>query len=97
MYEINRFFPINSLFFVQICPGYSEILSTDLKNPRALDGYVQHNEILNLLIIFLEQLRLAKFSFFIFEEKIYARKFRAERTFSEKVVQQAFRQFFNIF
>ena len=40
---------------------------------------------------------IKKFSFFIFKEKKYARKFRVERTFSEKVVQQAFRQFFYIF
>ena len=52
-YEINRFFTINSLFFVQICPGWSEILSTDLRNSRASDGYVQHSKILNLLITFI--------------------------------------------
>ena len=52
-YEINRFFTINSLFFVQICPEQSEILSTVSKNPRASNFYVQHNKILNLLIIFI--------------------------------------------
>ena len=41
-------------------------------------------------------MRLAKFTFFIFKEKKYARKFKVERNFSEKVVQQAFRQFLNI-
>ena len=45
----------------------------------------------------LKQLRLAEFSCFKFKQKKYARKFRVQRTFSEKVVQQAFRQFFNIF
>ena len=49
-YEINRYFTINSLFFVQICPEQSEILSTDSKNPGASDGYVQYKKILNLLI-----------------------------------------------
>ena len=29
--------------------------------------------------------------------QVYARKYKVERTFSEKVVQQAFRQFLNIF
>ena len=43
----------STMFFVQICPDQSEILSTDSKNPGASDGYVQHNKILNLLIIFI--------------------------------------------
>ena len=58
------------------------------KNPRASVGYVQHNKILNLLIIFIITItRLAEFWCFNFKDKKYARKFRVERTFSEKVVQ----------
>ena len=60
MYEINRFFTIKSLIFVQICPEWSEILSTDSKNPRAADGYVQHNKILNLFIIFIIRVAAVK-------------------------------------
>ena len=52
-YEINRFCTVNSLYFVQICPEKSEILSADSKNPRTSDGYVQHNKILNLSIAFI--------------------------------------------
>ena len=44
MYEIIRFFTINSLFFVQICPNKSEILWIDSKNSRASNGYVLRPE-----------------------------------------------------
>ena len=69
MYEINRFFTINSLFFTQICPEKFEILSTDLKNPRASDGYVQHNRILNLLIIFIITVAAGKILIFHLQRK----------------------------
>ena len=69
-YEINRFFAINSLFFVQICPKMSEILSRDSKNPRASDGYVQHNKILNLLIIFIITVAADRILMFQPEKKI---------------------------
>ena len=67
MYGINRFFTINLLFFVQICPAWSEISSKGSKNPGASDGYVQHNKILNLLIIFITTVAHGKI--LIFKEK----------------------------
>ena len=76
------------MFFVQICPKQSENLSTDSKNPGASDGYVQHNKIFNLLIIIIITVTAGRIpACSNFKEKKYARKFRVERTLSEKVVQ----------
>ena len=67
------------------------------KNPRALDVYVQHNKILNSLIIFIITVAAGRILMFHLQRKKYARKFRVERTSSDKVVHKAFRQCFNIF
>ena len=53
MDEIRAGAPKPCLSCYGLCPEWSEILSTDSKNPRASDAYVQHNKILNLSIIFI--------------------------------------------
>ena len=55
--------------------------------------FIRKPIIFNYLILFFLIISII----FNFKEKKYARKFRVERTFSEKVVQQVFRQFLNIF
>ena len=69
MYEINWFFTMNLLFYVQICPEQSEILSTNSKDPRASDSYVQYNKILNLLIIFIITVAAGKILIFHLQRK----------------------------
>ena len=50
-----------------------------------------------MLIIFIITVAAGRILMFQLQRKKYARKFRAERTSSEKVFQQTFRQFLNIF
>ena len=46
------------------------MLSTDSKNPRASDGSVQYNKILNLLIIFIITVAAGKILIFHLQRKI---------------------------
>ena len=58
---------------------------------------IKREKILNLLIIFIITVAACKIRIFHLQRKKYARKFRVERTFREKVIQQALRKFSNIF
>ena len=94
MYEINRFFTINSLFFVQNFPEQSEILSTDSKNPRASDSYVQHNKILNLLIIFIITVAAGKILIFHFQRPKVREEVQSFENFQRKSCSLGFQAVF---
>ena len=94
MYEINRFFSINSLFFVQICPEKSEILSTGSKNLIASDGYFQHNKILNLLIIFIITVAAFKILIFHLQRKKACEEVQSIETFQRESCSAGFQAVF---
>ena len=93
-YEINRFFTINYLFFVRIYPEQSEILSTDSKNPRASDGYVQHNIILNFLIIFIITVAAGRILMFKLQRKKVCEEVQSCENFQRESCSAGFQEVF---